>query len=199
MTGSLESETGTLKPEARTILISGFRFLTSVFLISVFSLLTSAPAAQAACSSPAGSAGHVIYNKDYHVPTYCDGTNWKPMGPTGAGGTGCGNVSSGLVGWWKLDETSGTSAADSSGNGNAGTLAGGDGNSAWVAAMVNNGRQFTSSNVDYITVGNPSALQITGSMTVAAWVKIGGNGCWCDSSSGGHPLSLVASVERRSA
>jgi hypothetical protein len=29
---------------------------------------------------------------------------------------------SGLVGWWKFDEGSGTVAADSSGNGNDGTL-----------------------------------------------------------------------------
>ena len=31
----------------------------------------------------------------------------------------------GLVGWWKLDDASGTSATDSSGNGNAGTLTNG--------------------------------------------------------------------------
>ena len=35
-------------------------------------------------------------------------------------------VDSSLVGWWKLDATSGTTAADSSGNGNDGTLMGDD-------------------------------------------------------------------------
>ena len=36
-----------------------------------------------------------------------------------------GDLTTDLVGWWKLDETSGTVAADSSGNGRAGTVTGG--------------------------------------------------------------------------
>ncbi len=35
-----------------------------------------------------------------------------------------------LVGWWRLDESSGTTARDSSGNGNHGTL---HSNTQWVA------------------------------------------------------------------
>jgi hypothetical protein len=38
------------------------------------------------------------------------------------GGTGGVDVTSGLVGWWKLDDGSGTNAADATGNGNTGTL-----------------------------------------------------------------------------
>jgi hypothetical protein len=60
-----------------------------------------------------------MYNNDYHLYQFCDGTNWIAMGPTGAGGTNYA-PSSGLVGWWKFDEGSGTTAADFSGNG--GTL-----------------------------------------------------------------------------
>ena len=40
-----------------------------------------------------------------------------------------------LVGWWKLDEGSGTTAADSSGHGNDGTL---EGSAAWDAGMFGN-------------------------------------------------------------
>ncbi|PKH40713.1 Glycosyl hydrolases family 43 [Nocardioides alpinus] len=46
-----------------------------------------------------------------------------------------GDLTSDLVGWWKLDETSGTVAADSSGNGRNGTVAG--------AATWNAGDGFT--------------------------------------------------------
>ena len=46
-----------------------------------------------------------------------------------------GDLSSDLVGWWKLDETSGTVAADSSGNGRNGTVAG--------TASWNSGDGFT--------------------------------------------------------
>jgi len=68
------------------------RLLTFILslLISVFSLLASAPAAQAACSGPAGNAGDLMYNAGtYHVPQYCDGTLWQQMGNQGAGGAGC--------------------------------------------------------------------------------------------------------------
>ena len=36
-----------------------------------------------------------------------------------------GSLTEGLVGWWKFDETDGTVASDSSGNGNDGTLTNG--------------------------------------------------------------------------
>jgi Concanavalin A-like lectin/glucanases superfamily len=69
---------------------SGFRLLASAFLISGFCLLTSAPMAQASCTSPADPAGTMIYNKDYHVPQYCDGTKWMQLGQKkGVGGSGC--------------------------------------------------------------------------------------------------------------
>ena len=46
-----------------------------------------------------------------------------------------GDLGSDLVGWWKLDETTGTVAADSSGNGRNGTVTG--------AASWNGGDGFT--------------------------------------------------------
>ena len=35
------------------------------------------------------------------------------------------DIKTGLIGWWKLDDGSGTTAADISGQGNTGTLTGG--------------------------------------------------------------------------
>ena len=45
-------------------------------------------------------------------------------------GSACADISTGLVGWWKMDETSGNVAYDSSGFGNNGTIGFSD---AWVA------------------------------------------------------------------
>ncbi|KPK37787.1 MAG: hypothetical protein AMJ65_13795, partial [Phycisphaerae bacterium SG8_4] len=44
-----------------------------------------------------------------------------------------------LIGWWKFDEASGTTAYDSSGNGNHGTLIG---NPQWVAGKIGGALDF---------------------------------------------------------
>jgi hypothetical protein len=72
------------------------------------------------------------------------------------------------VGWWKFDETSGTTAADSSGNGLNGTLTNGP---VWTGGKLNNCLSFDATD-DYVNIGNPAQLQITGAMTVAAWVYV---------------------------
>jgi Tfp pilus assembly protein PilE len=81
------------------------------------------------------------------------------------------NVGSGLVGWWKLDETSGTTAADSSGSGNNGTLYNMTSPGCWVAGQIGNALNFDGSN-DYVNCGNGSSLLITGDLTIAAWVQL---------------------------
>jgi len=75
-------------------------------------------------------------------------------------------ITTGLKGWWKLDETSGTTASDSSGNSVNGTVTAG----TWVAGKFANALSFngTSSLVD---VGDPAALNFAGQITVSAWVK----------------------------
>ncbi|MCB9964436.1 MAG: FG-GAP repeat protein [Rhodospirillales bacterium] len=42
--------------------------------------------AEAACSSPAGTAGKMIFNADHHMAQYCDGTDWVAMGRAISGG-----------------------------------------------------------------------------------------------------------------
>lgn len=68
------------------------------------------------------------------------------------------------IGFWRLDETSGTSAADSSGNNKTGTTSGG---TAWVAAKVNNGLSFNGTN-SYLNI--PDSFDPT-AYSVALWVK----------------------------
>ena len=74
-----------------------------------------------------------------------------------------------LVGLWKLDETSGTTASDSSGNGNDGTLNGGP---KWVDGKFGGALDFDGTD-DYVDCGNPSILNFgTGDFTISAWIKM---------------------------
>ena len=82
------------------------------------------------------------------------------------------DISTGLTGYWNLDETSGTTASDSSGSGNNGTLYGGVvfGTNSISPAQVDDGLDFDGSD-DYISIPNHSSLQFTSAITVAAWVR----------------------------
>ena len=77
-----------------------------------------------------------------------------------------------LVAEWDLDEGSGVTAVDSSGNGNDGTLVN---NPAWVNGKVGNGLSFDGIN-DHVDCGRDTSLKITGAITVEAWVKWSGDG-----------------------
>ncbi len=65
-----------------------------LFRILLVCLLAVPGAAHAACSSPSGNAGKVIYDADHSMLSYCDGTNWIAMGRPVSGGlpTGCPNI-----------------------------------------------------------------------------------------------------------
>ncbi len=74
-----------------------------------------------------------------------------------------------LVGYWKFDAGSGTSAVDSSMYGNNGTLQNGP---TWIAGgKVNSALNFDGTD-DRVTVPDSSSLRLTGNrITLAAWVK----------------------------
>ncbi|MDR6550813.1 LamG-like jellyroll fold domain-containing protein [Paenibacillus qinlingensis] len=80
--------------------------------------------------------------------------------------SGSGSVSP--VGYWKLDETSGTVASDSSGNLLSGTLINGP---VWTAGKIGNSLDFDGAN-DEVDLGTPTELQFTGAMSLTAWVYI---------------------------
>jgi hypothetical protein len=71
--------------------------------------------------------------------------------------------------WWKLDEGSGTSAADSAGP-NTGTLVN---SPAWGAGHLNSSLTFVRGDGKYVDVGDDSSLDLAGSWTVALWAKMG--------------------------
>jgi len=78
--------------------------------------------------------------------------------PCGAGG---------LVGYWAMEEGSGTTLIDSSSPANNATTVG---NPPWVAGKVGSYALSLNGTSQYATVPNDTCLQITGSITMAAWI-----------------------------
>lgn len=78
----------------------------------------------------------------------------------------------GLVGYWKFDETSGTSALDSSGNGNTGTHSGGPTISTDVpSTSFSNARSLSFDGVnDTVQIGS-SSIHMPSTLTISFWVK----------------------------
>jgi type II secretory pathway pseudopilin PulG len=109
------------------------------------------------------------------------GSSWHKIycPPTGEGSGNCsankgtGNryyATSTLMGYWPMDETSGTAVADTSGFGNNGTASG----AAVADGYSNKARQFDGAD-DYVNGTNNGVLQIT-TGTVEAWIKTSGAG-----------------------
>jgi hypothetical protein len=70
-----------------------------------------------------------------------------------------------LVGWWKLDETTGRVAADASGNGNYGNLVG---NPVWTSGVAIGALQLNSSS--YVQVPDSPLLRVEGAgISFGAW------------------------------
>ena len=78
------------------------------------------------------------------------------------------NLSEGLAGWWKFDETKGKIAKDSSGKNRNGELKNFDSDTAqWVKGPVGNAISLDGKN-DYIDVGD---FEWGGELSFSAWVK----------------------------
>jgi hypothetical protein len=78
---------------------------------------------------------------------------------------------SGLVAAYGFDEGSGTTVKDSSGNNLTGTIVG----ATWTTGgMYGNALSFNGTS-SYVDLGNPPGLQLTGSITIEAWVKAAAN------------------------
>jgi hypothetical protein len=70
------------------------------------------------------------------------------------------------VAYWKFDEGSGTTAADSSGSGNTGTVNG----PTWTSGEIGGALNFDGVN-DYVSVPDAGNLDNTSALTIAFWVK----------------------------
>ncbi len=74
---------------------------------------------------------------------------------------------SGLVAHWKFDEATGTTACDSSGNGNTGTLI----NGPLRAVGRVGGALYFDGIDDHVTVADSNSLDVSNSFTLSAWVN----------------------------
>lgn len=85
-----------------------------------------------------------------------------------------GNLSTGLKGWWKLEEASGT-RMDSSGNGNPLSDTNGTGSvieDYWSTSERSADFESSSSQRLSISHASQSGLSVTGSHSIAAWIKL---------------------------
>jgi len=98
------------------------------------------------------------------------------------------DFSSGLVGYWKMDEASGN-LIDTSGNGNTGTAIG----TTVAAGQFGNGRSFNGDG-DYANAGNATSLDVD-TLTASSWVKTTGTGykMWMARGGGQYWLSHQSS------
>ncbi len=80
----------------------------------------------------------------------------------------------GPVGYWGLNEGTGTTTADSSGNANNGTL---KNSPAWVSGWLSNALNFngTNSYVDLNNTSTTNALKPALPVTISAWIKLTSN------------------------
>jgi hypothetical protein len=101
-----------------------------------------------------------------------------------AGTTANAQVTEGLVGWWTFDEGSGNIAADSSGNGNDGTL---NGPVEWTTEGKIGGAMKFTGPYNYIQIQDSPSLDMTDEITIAAWINPSwtGNNRILQKSSGG--------------
>ena len=82
------------------------------------------------------------------------------------------------VGHWTLDEGSGTTVADVSGNGNDGTIMDNPDldDPTWIAGVYGGALEFHGTGVagtggDFIDCGNDASLDITGPISIALWIR----------------------------
>ena len=98
-----------------------------------------------------------------------DGRQWYALKQSASGVGEVGSASGNLIGWWKLDETSGTSASDSSGNGMTGTLTGAGFTFSANTTTGKIGKALVFAGSKYITI--PTINPYPNGFSFTAWFK----------------------------
>ena len=87
-----------------------------------------------------------------------------------------GNCETGLMAWWKLDETSGLTATDSSGNGYNGTLVSMS-SDKWTTGIIGGALEFDGYN-DYVRLPIGSLISSLSDCTITTWVNWSASSSW---------------------
>ncbi len=132
-----------------------------------------------ACVAASDQQIRVNYTANPPTLEICDftggGTDWEAVSTGGSGA----QVDSDMLAWFKFDETTGASAANSTG-GTSGTLVNMT-NADWVAGHIANGLDFDGIN-DYVNAGSDAKYDNLFAFTVCSWV-------WMDASGAGFIAS----------
>ena len=96
-----------------------------------------------------------------------------PLGESGNGNEAVVSLQPQLIAYYKFNESSGTSAADASGNGQTATLNG----AAWTTGHSNNAVSLSGSS-QYVTLPNNITTNLTGDFTIATWVYLNATTMW---------------------
>lgn len=169
---------------------AGPMYFPSVFPISPvnnsWKTATATVAAGGGATTALAVSLQAFSSSGYHGTIYVDEVDVGTPGAgggTGSGGTG--GSTSGLVLWYKMDETSGSTAADSSGNARNGTLTalgGGAGtfsttHQVGTGALSLNGTSSTAG--AYVSIpASLNAIGATTAITIATWVNITTDRAW---------------------
>ncbi len=87
----------------------------------------------------------------------------------GSPSTGSGRLADGLIGYWKMDESSGNTS-DSSGNG---TTLTNNNTTTYAAGKFGNGGSFAKASTQYFSAADSSTLRVgTGNFTISSWVYL---------------------------
>lgn len=124
------------------------------------------------CMPGGSSPNNLLYNHQYFYRTKVEDTNaWG--GQSGGGGGGSSGLPSGQLAYWKLNESSGTSFADSSGNGFNGACTGtGCATMAGVSgAPVLGGLAANFDGTDSITTTKGISVRGLAQVSVSLWFK----------------------------
>ncbi len=103
---------------------------------------------------------------------------WKVQTCYDAGGTDCTDYSpvhsfstdNSLLGWWRFNEGSGSTASDSSSAGNNGTLTNFDTSTAWVPGLVSGALTFDGTD-DFVELGDILNFDASSPFTISAWTN----------------------------